>query len=130
MALAVNTLRCLRLSFLANTVANHHKDSLVQYLKFLQVLIALGPKLPAILAALQSLFDAISAAIPAPTEGTLEVSHPSTSEMEAEQTVAAMVAAPNAAFDGSRLRGLYKFLNDSGLLAVLISVLAKGAVGS
>jgi hypothetical protein len=102
----------------------------VQYLKFLQVLIALGPKLPAILAALQALFDAISAAIPAPTEGTLELAHPSTSEMEAEQVVAAMVAGPNAAFDGSRLRGLYKFLNDSGLLAVLISVLAKGAVGS
>jgi hypothetical protein len=95
----------------------------VPYLKWLQVLIALGPKLPAILAALQALFDAIASAIPAPAgsaEGSLQVVQPSTAELEAEQQVAALVAGPNAAFDGSRLRALFTFLQATGLLDALL----------
>jgi len=103
----------------------------VQYLKFLQILIALGPKLPAILAWLQAGFELLKGLLPTPVpedSGSLQMVQADECAAEAERLegeVAAIVAGPNAAFDGTRLRGLFKFLQDSGLLTILIGILTK-----
>lgn len=99
----------------------------MSYLKFLQVLITLGPKLPAIFAALQGLVDAISDAWP--SEQTLEVVSSTDEELACECQVAEIVAGPNAAFDGSGLRRLFKFLQESGLLDALMTTLLAKATG-
>jgi hypothetical protein len=101
--------------------------SLVKYLNFLKVLIALGPKLPAILAALQALIDAIGAV--KPVEGGLEIVQPTIEETEAEEQVACLVAGPAGAFDGTRLRGIFAFLKAHPELLKALAGLFGGLTG-
>lgn len=105
----------------------------MKYLAFLQALLALGDKLPAILAELEIIAAAIARVTTLVTgempAGTLGVMAADPEEEQAEAQIAALVAGPNAAFDGSRLRGLFKLLKDSGALDVLVSVLLAKATG-
>lgn len=98
----------------------------VTYAAFLSWLISFGQHLPVILGKLN---DAITTLTELATivRGTLPeaVYSPSEDETALEGEVAQLVAGPNAAFDGSRLRAIFKFANDSGLLPILISLLTK-----
>lgn len=110
----------------------------VTYAAFLSWLLSFTTRLPAILKKLDALIEAaigvaeealgetppVALAIKgAPANQQLLM--PSDEEVALEGQVAQLVAAPNAAFDGSRLRAAWKFLNDSGLLPVIISLLTK-----
>ncbi len=120
----------------------------VTYAAFLAWLLSFSSRLPQVLeeiqkgiAAFANAFLLINGTVP---EGTLSLESrveqyyaikgapasqqlivPSDEEKGLEADCAALIAGPNAAFDGSRLRGIFKFLNDSGLLAILMSMLTK-----
>lgn len=128
-----------------------------KYFQWLQVLIALGPHLDKILAALQALMAAIGDAvdkIPAqpgtPPGGGLSFTAPDAvcetvcgidgtlipaEVLEAENKVLALVAPANAATfgDGSRFRGIFDWLQSSGLgktvFDLLVSVVLKKIAG-
>ncbi len=110
-----------------------------KYLAFITWLVAFGTKLPKILAALETLVEAIAGTVPAPPPGedslqlvcdttaATEIGEPIKAQvLEAETKVANLVAGPNAAWDGSRLRGLFKFLQESGLLDILLKKVIGG----
>jgi hypothetical protein len=107
----------------------------VDYLKWLKLLASMGDKLPAIIAWIQQGFELFGGLFPStPVSGgggVLQFTADNPDVIEAEAQVAALLtpAGSQAAFDGSRLRNLFKFLNDSGLLTVLIGLLGKGAFG-
>jgi hypothetical protein len=118
---------------LADSRNFYRVESIVKYLSFLQALVNLGDKLPAILAELEiiaasigRLTTLVTGELPA---GTLGVMAADPEEEQAEAQIAAIVAGPNAAFDGSKLRGLFKLLKDSGALDVLVSLLLSKATG-
>jgi hypothetical protein len=100
----------------------------VDYLAWLNWLIALGPKLPAVYAEIEKIVASVKAIIElfggAPAaDGTLALASVSTAEAEAEIQVAALLAGPNAAFDGTRLRAIFQFLNENReLLKFLVSL--------
>ena len=103
----------------------------MNYLAWLTWLASFSTKLPAIFAELEKIVAAVQAII-ALTGGTvpdesLEMVQVSSAEAEAETEVACLLAGPNAAFDGTRLRKLFAFLKDSGLIEVLVTILAKSA---
>lgn len=100
----------------------------VTYTAFLSWLIAFGSALPGILAKIQAgvaefmgAAELVKGTLP---EAVFEVSDEDTA---LEGQVAQLVATDNAVFDGSKLRAAWKFLNDSGLLPVIISLLTKAA---
>lgn len=110
----------------------------VTYSAFLTWLLAFTTRLPAVLKKLDVLIeDAVSFAeealgqIPAvalPIKGApanQQLILATDEEQALEGQVAQLVAGPDAVFDGSRLRAVWKFANDSGLLAVLMSLLTK-----
>jgi len=99
------------------------------YLDLLKALLSLGPKLPAILAWLQSGFELFKGLLPSADTGELAITELSEEEKGAERQVADIVAGPSGAFDGSRLRALFTFLQASGLGPILISLLTKLATG-
>ena len=102
------------------------------YLKWLKLLASLGDKLPAIIAWIQQGFELFKDLFPTtPTTGVLQLAAYDADVLEAEAAVAALLtpSGSQAVFDGSRLRALWKFLNESGLLTVLIGLLGKGAFG-
>lgn len=99
----------------------------MNYLFWLQLLVSLGQNLGPILDAVEALYNLVAAAVPknAVTDG-LEMVDLSAEEQAAEAQVAALVAGPNAAFDGSRLRRLFKFLKDSGGLEWFKGLVTSG----
>ena len=100
-----------------------------QYLDWLRLLASLRDKLPPIFAALQALVKAINDAFPAPTPGILELNEITPEVEAAEAAVVALVAGENAAFDGSRLRAIYTFLKETGLLDIFTAILLKKLAG-
>jgi hypothetical protein len=102
-----------------------------QYLKFLPWLIAFGKNLPAILDALETLLNLLSPEPVQPGEsGTLAMTEATfdgecmTAEvLDAEAQVLALTVpeGSQAIGDGSRLRRIFTFLKDSGLLDLLLS---------
>jgi hypothetical protein len=108
----------------------------VKYLDFLKVLLALGPKLAVVWPDVLIIFEAakrIFATVQeqSPSDGSLNLLDATTEEMETETAIAAALVGEGslAVFDGSRLRGLFKFAKDSGLLDALLAMLAKKALG-
>lgn len=101
-------------------------------LAFLTWLISLGPKLPQLFAELEKIVAAVTAIAgivgkPAPDTGGLEVLELSAEEQAAEAEVAALIAGPTAAFDGSRIRALVKFYQDNkALFDFLFGLIGKG----
>lgn len=98
----------------------------VTYAAFLSWLIAFGQQLPTILGLLNEAIAKLTE-LASVVRGTLPeaVYSPTDEDVALEGQVAELVAGPNAAFDGSRLRAIFKFANDSGLLPVIISLLTK-----
>jgi hypothetical protein len=98
----------------------------ITYAAFITWLLSFKDELPAILAdietavtALMSAYERIKGTLPA---AAVELSD---EETQLETSLATAVAGPNAAFDGSKLRALFKFAQDSGLLPIIISMLTK-----
>lgn len=119
--------------------------NLATYLAWLKWLLALGANVAPLIALLTEFYERLKPllpALPAPAapgdDGGLEITQQlceptAITEVEqelvadvltAESEVANLVAGPNAAFDGSRLRALFAFLQSSGLLDVLIKLFA------
>jgi hypothetical protein len=102
------------------------------FLSLLQLIVALGPKIPKAMELLKALYDLfateIEAAIPA---GGLELVADTDEELALIGQISEALSADGtqAAFDGSRLRGLVKFLNDSGLGSLLVGILTQAAAG-
>lgn len=110
------------------------------YLGFLSVLIALGTKLPTIwplvqawIVATTNLVTAVKGVItiPAPAEplpGTLSLYQPTAEELELEGQVAALIipAGSQAAFDGSRLRALFAFVQAHPELVTWLLTFLRG----
>lgn len=98
----------------------------ISYAAFLTWLLAFKDELPAVLADIETAVTALMSAYER-IKGTLPGSQ---MELSPEETVlegklAAAVAGPNAAWDGSKLRALFKFAQDSGLLEVIVKMLTK-----
>ncbi len=101
------------------------------YLKFLPWLIAFGKNLPAILDALEVLVNLLSPPPAEPgesgtlamTEATIDGQSVTAEVLEAESQVLALTVpeGSQALGDGTRLRRIFKFLQDSGLLDALLS---------
>lgn len=100
----------------------------MSYSMWLSWLLATGPKLPKVFEHVTKgteefrqaailLSGAISESVYVPTGEELA--------LEGQIAQALTTNGSQAAFDGSRLRGIFKFLNDSGLLQILIQVLTK-----
>ncbi len=104
----------------------------MSFLKLLQLVVSLGPKIPKAIELLRAFYDLfaseIEKAIPA---GGLELvaNSPEEEALMAQISESLSASGSQAAFDGSRLRGLVKFLNDSGLASLLIGILTKAAAG-
>jgi hypothetical protein len=86
----------------------------MSYFDFLTKLLSSG-KIAAILKWIEE-----GLAIFNPNAPALATVTPTDAELKLEGEIAVAVGGPNAAFDGSRLRALFKFLQDSGLLAILL----------
>lgn len=129
-------------------------NNVAKYFQWLQVLIALGDKLPKILAALQALFDAISEALPktpalpAPSGGlafSTDVVAITVAEvdgtlipaevLEAETKVFALTAPAGTQQlgDGTNLRKLFDWLQSSqigqAVFNMLVAVVLKKVAG-
>ena len=98
----------------------------ITYAAFITWLLSFKDKLPEILAkieagvsALMSAYELIKGTLPA---AAFELSD---EELQLETDLAVAMAGPNAAWDGSKLRALFKFAQDSGLLPIIISLLTK-----
>lgn len=98
----------------------------ITYAAFITWLLSFKDELPAILAeietavaALMSAYERIKGTLPA---AAVELSD---EESQLETDLAVAVAGPNAAFDGSKLRALFKFAQDTGLLQIIVSMLTK-----
>lgn len=133
-------------------------SNLGKYFQWLQVIIALGPHLDKILAALQTLMAVIGDAVgkipalPAPASGGGGLSYTAPDVLceticsidgqlipaeilAAESKVLALIAPANAATfgDGSKLRGLFDWLQSSGLgktlFDLLVGIVLKKAAG-
>jgi hypothetical protein len=96
------------------------------YAAFITWLLSFKDELPAILAdieaavsALMSAYERIKGTLPA---ASVELND---EELKLETDLAVAMAGPNAAWDGSKLRALFKFAQDSGLLPIIISLLTK-----
>lgn len=98
----------------------------ITYAAFLTWLLAFKDELPSILADIQIAVEALMTAYER-IKGTLPASQwePSEEEARLEGDVAVAVSGTNAAWDGSRLRALFQFAKDSGLLPIIISMLTK-----
>ena len=102
------------------------------YLDWLKLLLALGPKLAVIWPIVQRMiadFRELVAIVKGTTTeepGTPSVMEVVTAEAETETQVAALLAGPNAAFDGTLLRGVWSFLQKNPELAGLIWKLLRG----
>ena len=102
----------------------------MKYLEFLNLLVKLGPKLKDILAWLQQGLELFKSLSPTPATGdVLQVIQPTPEESALEGQVALLVAGESAAFDGSRLRELFKFLQNSGLGQAILAILLKAVGG-
>jgi hypothetical protein len=101
------------------------------FLKLLRVLASLDvADLKKAQALLTMIMDYFGAALPQPgTTGALENVQMSEEETALVEQISQKLSADGtqAAFDGSRLRGLAKFLQDSGLGEALLSILLKRA---
>jgi hypothetical protein len=98
----------------------------ISYAAFLTWLLAFKDQLPAILAdietavtAIMSAYERIKGSLPA------QAFELSDEEQKLETDLAVAMAGPNAAWDGSRLRALFQFAKDSGLLEVIVKTLTK-----
>jgi len=100
----------------------------VTYAAFLTWLLSFAQQLPTVLSLLQEAADKL-AEVATLVRGTLPepIFELTDEDTELEGKLALAVAGPNGAFDGSRLRAAWKFLNESGLLPVIISLLTKAA---
>lgn len=99
------------------------------YLKWLKLLLQAREKLQPLLAEIQKIMDAVAAiralfpaaAQPAPSE--LELVEPTADECALEEQIALELGGETAAFDGSRLRAIFKFVKDNPELLKTILVL-------
>lgn len=98
----------------------------MNYAAFLAWLLSFKDELPAILNDIQAAVELLMSAYQR-VKGTLPAESFELTDEEAslETDVAVAVAGPNAAFDGTKLRAAWKFLNDSGLLPIIVSLLTK-----
>lgn len=117
------------------------------YAQFLSLLLSLGPKLQTLwpliqgwIAATTALIGGIKGLIPEatatpamPSPGVLAITNamvdgvPVTAEvLDKESQVAALIAGPNAAFDGSILRGIFQFVQAHPESLTLLLTLLKG----
>jgi hypothetical protein len=96
------------------------------YAAFLTWLLAFKDELPSIIADIQLAIESLMSAYER-IKGTLPASQwePEPEEAKLEGDVATALAGSNAAWDGSRLRALFQFAKDSGLLPIIISMLTK-----
>jgi hypothetical protein len=103
----------------------------ITYAAFLTWAIGFSTRLPAILqkldAAIAQIVDLIGLATGTTPPISQAVMQPTPEEEALERQVATLVVGPTGAWDGSRLRAIWKFANDSGLLAILMSLLTKSA---
>lgn len=103
----------------------------MSYLKLLQTLAALGPKLVLLWPEIQKIIAAVQAIAgimgqPAAETGTLAVMEVVREEAEAEVQVAALLAGETGAFDGTILRSVWSFMAKHPEVAALIWKLLKG----
>lgn len=98
---------------------------MAKYASFLSWLISMGPKVPRIIALLQELAAIF---MPPADEGTLQMVAVTPDEEDLERQVFALAvpAGSLGVADPGHLRKLFKFLNDSGLLSILIGLATKG----
>jgi hypothetical protein len=114
-----------------------------RYLALINLLLSYGPKLklawPKIMQVIELLRSiaadlGLQSALEPSEGGTLglEAECNDTAVLEAESKLGQLLAADGAeaAFDGTRLRRLWKFLEDSGLDDLLISILTRMLAGS
>jgi hypothetical protein len=96
------------------------------YAAFLTWLLAFKDELPSIIADIQLAIESLMSAYER-IKGTLPAAQwePEPEEAKLEGDVATALAGANAAWDGSRLRALFQFAKDSGLLPIIISMLTK-----
>lgn len=103
----------------------------MSYLTFLQKLLALGDKLPAIFAAVQKIIADVQALIalvsPAPVADTgLQFTAVGADEETAELAVAKAIGGDTGLFDLSALRAVFQFLRDNPALLELVKLLLGG----
>lgn len=106
----------------------------MKYLDLLNLFLALGPKMPAIIAAVQKLVadfkELVSLVKPdaQPSSGDLQLVAVDEQEEAAEAQIAALMAADGsqALFDGSLLRGVFAFAKEHPELMAWILGLLKG----
>jgi hypothetical protein len=94
------------------------------YAQFLYRLIALGPQIPEALARLERIIAEITEL--AAMFGSLfpqQVVDITDADLAAEDALAQAIASPGtqAAFDGSKLRAIFAFLQSTGLLNILLA---------
>lgn len=111
----------------------------MNYLELLRKLVALGSKLPDVWPKLVQVFTLIQEIAVAlgfnsagDSAGTLNMEAASEEESALEAQVGQLLAAPGAeaAWDGSRLRALWKFMQDTGLDSILVTLLTKLLAGA
>lgn len=107
----------------------------MSYLDLLKLLVSFGPKLKLAWPILLAIFEQVQALAelfrPETAPGELAITEVSGDELAAEAEIGQLIAVDGAqsAFDGSRLRGVFKWAKDAGLLDLLIGLVVKAATG-
>ena len=91
-------------------------------LQFISWLKALGPKLPAILAAIQSIYDAFASTADEATPRAALSAEEEAAVADLLDSLPSYERSAERALDGHRIANLFKFLNDSGLLSLLMGL--------
>ncbi len=104
----------------------HFMAAQITYAAFITWLLAFKDAVPAVLEKLETAIGALMDAYEL-IKGTLPASQMSLTdeELSLEGDLAVAVAGTNAAWDGTRLRALFQFAKDSGLLPIIIQLLTK-----
>jgi hypothetical protein len=104
---------------------------MTSYLDFLKLLIALGPKLPEVMAHVQHIVSDVQAIVALvsgkePLFGAAPMELNATEQQAEGEVVAAMAGGDTfAAFDGKLIRALFQFVKDNPELLQLILALLK-----
>lgn len=107
----------------------------MSYLEFLKLLVSFGPKLKAAWPILLAIFEQVQRLAeifrPETAPGELAFVAPDPAELSAEAEVGQLISqdGTQSAFDGSRLRGVFKWAKDAGLIDLLIGLVVKAATG-
>lgn len=89
----------------------------MKYIAFLRFVLSFGTDISKFLDALEKLLGVIQPRLPTPQVGAgLEMTEVSAEEEAVEAEIGQLLGGPTAAWDGTRIRRIFKLLNDIGLL--------------